>query len=95
MIIKDTEGVRYRLSKNKLAGLYSPGFPAFYIFLSDVKKTALYSYAQDMLTVQLWLGGQGPGQYVRVLIEGNSIGCRKFSRETMRLIKQAIKAAKQ
>lgn len=94
MIIKDKEGVRYRLSKSKLAGIYAPGAPAFYIFLADVRKANVYGYAQDMLSAQLWLGGHGPGHYIRVIVAGNNIGCRKFNRETMQVIKRAIKAAK-
>jgi hypothetical protein len=95
MIIKDLNGVRYRLSKNKLASLYASAHPAFYIYLSDVKRAELYPGSGQVLSAQLWLGNSGPGHYVRVRVEGNHIGCRDFSRDNMRLIKKAIKAAKQ
>lgn len=96
MIIKDIEGVRYRLSKKKLSGLYSAGHPAFYIFLADVSKTPKYPGDNNPNpSVQLWLGNSGPGYYVRVTVDSNSIGCRTFDRKTFAIIKKAIKAAKQ
>lgn len=101
MIITDLKGTRYRLTKSKLITVRSSTSEwderGFYIFLSDVVFGEVHEYGfppGKHWSVQLWHGVSGPNYYVRVLVKGNSIGCRDFSTKTMRIIRKAIKEAK-
>jgi hypothetical protein len=100
MIIKDLKGTKYRLTKTRLITVRNSisewDERVFYIFLSDVmvNQTEEGEYQAGETYVQLWLGDSGPSKYIRVLVKGNSIGCREFDTKTMRLIRKAIKEAK-
>lgn len=95
MIIRDINNNRYRLVKTRLTSLpNNEGIPEYYIKFSEIKYNDTVSFKGPFkcTSVQLWQGDYGPGQYIRVPLYKNGIGCRKFNKKTMRLINKAIKA---
>jgi hypothetical protein len=75
-------GIRYILSSTRLSVCRGQSSALFYIKFDDLRE-------HNGKSIQLWIGFNGPDYYIRVPVDDNSIGCRRFSPNTFSKIMKA------